>query len=74
METAMLLLLLEFLANHSARISYGNSWLVIDKDESEKYFYTVYNKQPYAKRSKKLYEGHQLGDALYCLENEEEYR
>lgn len=66
--------MLEFLSSHSARISHGNSWLIVDKDNDGKFYYTVYNKMPYAKRSKQLYEGHHLNDALWCLEHEERYK
>lgn len=66
--------LLSFLANNSSRISYGNAWLIVDTDEEGQYFYAVYVRHFGAKRNKQLYEGHNLMDALWCLEHEEEYK
>jgi len=64
-------MLLEFLAESNARVSYSDRWLIVEKDkDSEDNCYTVYKKGH--GKAKRLYEGYYLSTAVSFLKGDVE--
>ena len=62
--------IIEFLINNNARISNGDSWLVVNEVGKDT-FYTVYKKSYGRKKTSTLYNGIYLETALMFLKSEE---
>lgn len=62
--------IIEFLINNNARISNGDTWLVVNKIGKD-IFYTVYKKSYGQRKTSTLYDGVYLETALMFLKSEE---
>ena len=69
-------LLLDFIVANLAKVTYwhGDVWMIAGAEENNIPYFTVYSKSSDTKRTKRLYDGHSLADALWCLEHDEEYK